>query len=117
MKNMTIETINIEKIQRRGKKAIRLLAFLEAKEGKDVELEKFLISLVRPTVKEKGNLAYTPHRLKDNNEKFLVDEIWEDEESLDNHFKEPHMKGLTETLERLLAKPLELQIYKEITIE
>ena len=114
---MTIETINVEKIKNRNNSAIRLLAFLEAKKGKDMELERFLISLVEPTVKEKGNIAYTPHRLKDNNEKFLVDEIWESQEDLDKHFKEPHMKGLTETLERLLVKPLQLQIYKEIPIE
>jgi hypothetical protein len=47
-----METTNIKKFENRTKSAIRLLAFLEAKKGKESELEKILLDLIHPTIKE-----------------------------------------------------------------
>lgn len=41
-----METTNIKKFENRTKSAIRLLAFLEAKKGKESELERILISFI-----------------------------------------------------------------------
>ena len=52
-----METTNIKKFENRTKNAIRMLAFLEAKEGKDSELERILLDLIPPTLREPGNIA------------------------------------------------------------
>ena len=111
-----METTNIEKFQNRKKTAIRLLAFLEAKKGKELELETILISLIRPTLDEPGNIAYVPHRSLENPLFFMFDELWVDEKAIEEHFMQPHMHNLREKLKPLLEKPLELKRYYEIIL-
>jgi quinol monooxygenase YgiN len=111
---MILDTTNIQKFQNRPINTIRLLAFLEAKKGKGDELWKILRELIEPTLAEPGNIAYVPHRLVNNSDNFMFDEIWEDQKDLDRHFKQPHMHNLEEKLSPLLEKPLELRIYYEI---
>jgi hypothetical protein len=41
-----METTNIKKFENRTKSAIRLLAFIEAKEDKETELERILLDLI-----------------------------------------------------------------------
>lgn len=109
-----METTNIRKFQNRPRNSIRLLAFLEAKKGKGDELWKILQTLIEPTLVEPGNIAYVPHRLLNNSDIFMFDEIWEDQKDLDRHFEQPHMHNIEERLNPLLEKPLEIRIYREI---
>ena len=111
-----METTNIKKFENRTKNAIRLLAFLEAKRGKESELERILLDLIPPTLKEPGNIAYVPHRSIDNPEFFMFDEIWEDQNAIEEHFKQPHMQNLEERINPMLKKPLELRTYYEIKL-
>ena len=111
-----METTNIKKFENRSKSAIRMLAFLEAKEGKDSELERILLDLIPPTLKEPGNIAYIPHKSTENPRVFMFDEIWIDEKALEEHFKQSHMINLEEKLNPLLERPLELKKYHEITL-
>lgn len=109
-----METTNIKKFENRPKNAIRLLAFLEAKNGKESELERILLELIQPTLKEAGNIAYVPHKSLENPLIFMFDELWENEKAIEEHFNEPHMINIKEKLNPLLKKPLELQRYHEI---
>jgi quinol monooxygenase YgiN len=109
-----METTNIKKFENRTKSAIRLLAFLEAKNGKELELEKILLDLIPPTLKESGNIAYVPHKSLENPRIFMFDELWENEKAIEEHFKQPHMINLKEKLDPLLERPLELKRYHEI---
>jgi quinol monooxygenase YgiN len=109
-----METTNIKKFEKRTKSAIRLLAFLEAKKGKESELERFLLDLIPPTLQEPGNIAYVPHKSVENPQAFMFDELWENEKALEEHFKQPHMGNLIEKLNPLLERPLELKRYHEI---
>jgi quinol monooxygenase YgiN len=109
-----METTNIKKFENRTKNAIRLLDFLEAKNGKESELEKILLDLIPPTLKESGNIAYVPHKLLENPRIFMFDELWENEKAIEEHFKQPHMINLKERVEPLLERPLELKRYHEI---
>jgi quinol monooxygenase YgiN len=111
-----METTDIRKFENRTKSAIRLLAFLEAKEGKETELERILLDLIPPTLKEPGNIAYVPHKSVENTRVFMFDELWEDENAIEEHFKQPHMINLMEKLNPLLEKPLELKRYHEIVL-
>ena len=109
-----METTDIKKFENRTKIAIRLLAFLEAKEGKETELERILLDLIPPTLKESGNIAYVPHKSLENPRIFMFDELWENEKAIEEHFKQPHMINLKEKLDPLLERPLELKRYHEI---
>ena len=93
--------------------AIRVLAFMEAKEGKEQELVNHVLSIVDTTRKEEGNIAYVACISLDNSNQILVDEIWTSKETLGNHFKTKHMKDILPKIEHLLVKPLEIRIYKE----
>ena len=111
-----METTNFKKFENRIRNAIRLLAFLEAKEGKETELERILLDLIPPTLKETGNIAYVPHKSVENPRAFMFDELWENEKAIEEHFKQPHMINLIEKLNPLLARPLELKRYHEIVL-
>ena len=111
-----METTDIKKFENKTKSAIRLLAFLEAKEGKETDLERILLDLIPPTLKEPGNIAYVPHKSIENPRAFMFDELWENEKAIEEHFKQPHMTNLIEKLNPLLARPLELKRYHEIIL-
>ncbi len=103
------------KLQIKNGKSIRVLAFMEAKEGKGQELVKHVLSIVAPTRKEEGNISFVPCISLDNSNQIMVDEIWTSKEALDNHFNTDHMKDVSPKIEPILTKPLEIRIYKEVT--
>jgi quinol monooxygenase YgiN len=109
-----METTNIKKFENRTKSAIRLLAFLEAKKGKESELERILLDLIHPTIKEDGNIAYVPHKSLENPLIFMFDEIWENEKAIEEHFNQPNMINIKEKLNPLLERPIEINRYHEI---
>ena len=111
-----METTNIKKFENRTKGAIRQLAFLEAKKGKESELETILLNLIPHTLDEPGNIAYVPHKSIENPSIFMFDELWIDEKAIEEHFKQPHMINLIEKLNPLLERPLELKRYHEIIL-
>ena len=111
-----METTNIKKFENRTKSVIRLLAFLEAKKGKESELERILLVLIPPTLNEPGNIAYVPHKSIENPRVFMFDELWIDEKAIEEHFKQHHMINLLEKLNPLLERPLELKRYHEIIL-
>ncbi len=61
-----METTDIKNFENRTENAIKLLAFLEAKKGKESELERILLNLIPPTLKESGNIAYVLHKSLEN---------------------------------------------------
>ena len=111
-----METTNIKKFENRTKNAIRLLAFLEAKKWKELELERILLDLIPPTLQEPGNIPYVLHKSVENPQVFLFDELWVDEIAIEEHFKQPHMLNIIEKLNPLLERPLELKRYYEIIL-
>jgi quinol monooxygenase YgiN len=111
-----METTNIKKFEKRTKNAIRQLAFLEAKDGKEIELERILLNFIPPTLKEPGNIAYVPHKSLENPRVFMFDEIWENEKAIEEHFKQPHMINTIEKLAPFLKRPVELKKFNEIIL-
>ena len=112
-----IETTDLEKFKNRTEKSIRYLAFVEAKKDYGQQLMNILFNtIVEPTRREEGNIAFVPHFSVDNLDEILFDEIWIDKDSIDNHFKQPHMKDLFPKIEHLLAKPVVLKAYREVKV-
>jgi quinol monooxygenase YgiN len=113
---MVLETTNLAKFENRTHKALRLLAFMEAKKGHGQELMNILLTLVKPTLEEDGNIAYVPHFSFDTPDEILFDELWSDKEAIDNHLRQPYMKDLLPKIQHLLAKPLVLKTYSEVKV-
>jgi quinol monooxygenase YgiN len=112
-----IETIDLAKFKNRTEKSIRHLAFVEAKKDHGQELMNILFNtIVEPTRREEGNIAFVPHFSVDNPDEILFDEIWINKESINNHFKQSYMKDLFPKIEHLLAKPVVLKAYREVKV-
>jgi quinol monooxygenase YgiN len=77
---------------------------------------KILLTLVKPTLDEDGNISYVPHFSFDNPDEILFDELWSDKEAIENHLRQPYMKDLLPRIQHLLAKPLVLKTYSEVKI-
>lgn len=73
-----MDTTDIEKFKRRGNNSVRLIAIHLAKKGLGDELLRILISVMEPTRQETGSIAYVLHRLTDNQDELMFDEIWVD---------------------------------------
>ena len=110
---MVLETTNVAKFKNRTSKALRYLAFLEAKKGHGRELMNILLTLVKPTLEEDGNIAYVPHFSFDNPDVILFDELWSEKEAIDNHL---NMKDLLPKIQNLLTKPIVLKTYSEVKV-
>ena len=114
IEQIDLDTTDIEKFNRRGNNAIRLIAIHSAKKGLGAQLQNILVKVIEPTRKEEGNIAYVLHRSKDNPDELMFDEIWVDKESLDLHLKQPYIISAVEQMTSILTKPVELRRYSEI---
>lgn len=90
------------------------LACLEAKPGKEQELQTALMTLVEPTRKEEGCLQYIFHQNSNDSSQFMFYEKWANQEAFKNHAKTPHMQAWQEKKNDLLAKPVALTAWEEI---
>jgi quinol monooxygenase YgiN len=109
-----LDTTDIEKFKQRGNNSVRLIAIHLAKNGLGDKLQRILVSVIEPTRKEEGNIAYVLHRSMDNPDELMFDEIWLDKESLEAHLKQPYIVSAVEEMTSILVKPVELRRYSEI---
>lgn len=82
-----------------------VIAILEAKEGKENELQSTLEAIVKPSRSEKTCLEYRLHKSLDNPRQFVLYENWENKEKHQEQFTKPYIIELVNKLENLLAKP------------
>jgi len=108
------DTTDIEKFKQRGNNSVRLIAIHLAKNSLGDKLQRILVSLIEPTRKEKGNIAYVLHRSMDNPDELMFDEIWVDNECLEAHLNQPYIISAVEQMTSILAKPVEVRRYSEI---
>lgn len=71
---------------------IILLVNLYAKEGREVDAERFLLDLLAPTHAEDGCLLYAVHRGLDDPRRIAFVERWESQELLDKHLHSDHIQ-------------------------
>ncbi len=87
---------------------------LEAKPGKEQELEEMLTSLIEPSLQESGCINYDLHQCISNPALFMFYENWVDEEAFLKHIESPHIKSWSAKKEELLAKPNEVTFWQII---
>lgn len=111
-----METTDINKLQNRSSKSIRVLAFFKAKLGKGKELEKVLLDLVPLTRNEQGNIAYVLHRSTNDPDELLFDEIFDSYDAFEQHSSKPYIRSLESKVEQLLDAPIKIKTYSEVQI-
>ncbi len=91
-----------------------VVVILEAKPGKEAELQLILENVVEPSRSEKTNIEYRLHKNIDNAQQFILYENWTSKEEHMQQFEKPYIKDLAGKLEGLLAKPYEAYFGEEI---
>lgn len=76
--------------------ALVIVAQLQAKEGKEAQLEALLQSLIPTTLAESGCERYQLHRAVDNPGHFQFHEQWTTREQWETHMEAPHLKRFSE---------------------
>ncbi|MFD4535481.1 putative quinol monooxygenase [Kitasatospora sp. NPDC058397] len=86
-----------------------------AKAGKEAELAQLLQSVVEPTRNEEGSLHYSIQQSIETPGEFIAIERWRHTEDLQRHFRSAHSQHLAAAVEDLLAEPIKITIYRELT--
>lgn len=97
-----------------GNSPVRVLAFLEAKEGKRQELLNILVSIVEPSRKEEGNISYVLNSSTENPNEIMFDEVWSSMDTFVKHYESPQSYQNRERVGGLLVRPMEVKLYREI---
>src|SRR5215210_7797540 len=98
-----------------GNSPLRVLAFLEAKEGKRQELLNILVPIVEPSRKEEGNISYVLNSSTENPNEIMFDEVWSSKDTFDKHYESPQSYKNREKLDGLLVRPMKVKLYVEVT--
>ncbi len=96
------------------KTPVRVLAFLEAKEGMRQELLEILVPIIEPSRKEEGNVEYVLHSSIENPNELMFDEIWSSRDTFDKHYENPQSYKNRERVVGLLVRPMEVKLYTVI---
>ncbi|MBI2981365.1 MAG: antibiotic biosynthesis monooxygenase [Deltaproteobacteria bacterium] len=94
---------------------IIVTACWKSKPGKEADLEKYLQKMVTEVVKQEPKcLQYTLHGSLENPTQFLFYEQYVDKTSFETHKRMPHFKQLLAATEKLLAEPVQVNLYEVI---
>lgn len=96
-------------------KAYVVIAILNAKAGKELELKEALQNVVSPCRAESTCLEYRLHQDLNNQKKFVFYEIWESQEAHQLQFKKPYILALAENTKELLDGSYEVIFAKDIS--
>ena len=90
---------------------ISLVAYLQAKPGKEPELVDTLLSLVGPPRQEAGCIDYHLHRSNEDLRRFMFYENWHSKKDLNGHLAKPHLVPLLSRTDELLDGEIELELF------
>ena len=96
-------------------KRITVLALMKAKDGMEETARQELLSLVNPTRSEPGCINYDLHQARDEKSQFMFFENWKSMEDLEKHLETPHLKAFRQKADSLLAKPIEVTLFENIS--
>lgn len=96
-------------------KPYTVLAFFEAKPGKEDELKAVLSSLVTPSLQEEGCVTYVLHQSQDEPTKFMFYENWSSKEALMQHGQTPHIIAWRAKRDELLIEPNQASFWEMVS--
>lgn len=78
------------------------------------EYYKLIFELIDRTREEKGNISYTLYADQEHPGEHVLIEEWEDQTSLDAHFKTPHFTGIVPKIQKLQSAPSVVNVYSKV---
>ena len=91
-----------------------VMVILEAKTGKEKELEDALQAVAELSRAEITNIEYRLHKSIENPAQFILYENWKSKEKHQEQFEKPYILELGTKLEELLDKPYQAYFANEI---
>jgi quinol monooxygenase YgiN len=89
-------------------------AIVEAKKGKEEELENLLRAMIPQVQEEDGAVIYTLHRSRNSKGKYFFYEKYKDQAAVDYHFSTHYFKELIDKFSNLLETEPIVDIFEEI---
>lgn len=77
-------------------------AFLAAKQDKEREVKEVLEEVLTHSRQEEGCIQYDVHQSLENNQQFMIYEIWVNEDEINKHIDTEHYKKYREDIEPLI---------------
>lgn len=96
-------------------KQVTVLALVNAKEGMEEDVRQVLMALVPPTRSEEGCVNYDVHQSAEHKSVFMFYENWDSMENLERHGGSAHLAAFRERIGGLLARPIEVTLFKMLT--
>ena len=93
---------------------IDVVALVKAKPGKGAAVAAAMKACIVPSRAESTNHLYVPNQDLDDPDSFVFIEKWDSREALQAHLETPHFKELAQTLEPLLAAPIDVKILRPL---
>ena len=97
-----------------SQKPYTVLVTLEAKPGKEKELQAVLSSLIAPSLKEAGCINYDLHKSPTNPRVFMFYENWSSKEAHNLHCETSHFTAAKPAVENLTTTPVEASFWEKI---
>ena len=95
-------------------KKIRVIARALARAGKEEQLRKILLGMLKPTRDEQGCRLYELYE-SNNRGLFYFYEEWESQDALDRHTEAPHYKQLARSVRNLLEGAFEVNVLDSLS--
>jgi quinol monooxygenase YgiN len=83
---------------------VKVMAILVARPGKGGELRSLLDGMVEPSRKEPGNLRYDLWRDQTDPKRFVLDELYADEDAVAAHRATPHFQAYLSSINDLAER-------------
>lgn len=96
-------------------KTITVTAHIQARAGREAEAEQVLQALIAPTRTEPGCMAYDLFTMPEKPGCYLFIETWQSQEHLDRHLQQNHVQAFISRSGELLAEPLQVSVWKQLT--
>ena len=100
-----------------SKEKVQVWASFYPKSGKDNEVKKIILSMIKPTRSEEGNEIYYFYEEKKDDSKnisFHLFEVYKDSAALDFHRNTSHYKNYRSKIADFLERPIEVKVLTSI---
>jgi quinol monooxygenase YgiN len=94
---------------------VTVVALFTAKPGMEETVRQAIEAVIAPTRAEPGCMNYDLHQSSEDPSIFMLYENWNSKKDLDDHLAMPYLKDLAAKAEDMLAKPLDIQLYRMIS--
>lgn len=93
-----------------------VVAHINARPGKEDELQEALAALAVASHGEEGCIGYALHRNVQDPLEFTTVEQWATPEAIGAHFETDHLKALLARADELLAQPPDIRTYGPLPV-